>query len=325
MDYVNFGRSGVKVSPLALGLGFRGQPDEQQMQRVIERAIDLGINLIDCANVYGPMDDRKYIGHSEIVLGRAIKGKRDDVVITSKVTSPIGAGPNDHGSSRFHIMREIERSLKRLNTDHVDVYLLHRFDDLTPLDETLRALDDLVRDGKTRYVGCCNFQAWQVVKALNLQRDLNASPFITAQNPYSLVDRRLEAELFPMVADYGLGIMAYSPLGVGLLSGAYNPGKAPPKDTLWGRRPRQRFDAVMKSGAADVINTTRKIADEYGKSIAQIALAWVLSHPEISVAITGGDTVKHLEDNIIGAEIKLDLEAKKRLDAASAAMMTSIT
>lgn len=325
MDYVNFGRSGVKVSPLALGLGFRGQPDEAQMQKVIERAIDLGINLIDCANVYGPMDDRKYIGHSEMVLGKAIKGKRDDVVITSKVTSPIGTGPNDHGSSRFHIMREIDRTLKRLNTDHIDVYLLHRYDDATPLDESLRALDDLVRAGKTRYVGCCNFQAWQVVMALDLQKELNASPFITAQNPYSLVDRRLENELFPMVAHYGLGIMAYSPLGVGLLSGVYRPGKAPQKDTLWGRRPRGRFDDVMKAGAANVVSTAQKIADEYGKSIAQIALAWVLSHSEISVAITGGDTVKHLEDNVVAAGIKLDPEARKRLDTASASMMSSIT
>ncbi|MBI4305891.1 MAG: aldo/keto reductase [Chloroflexi bacterium] len=320
MDYVNFGRAGVKVSRLALGLGFRGQRDEGDMQRVIERAVDLGINLIDCANVYGPMDDRKYTGHSEVVLGKAIKSKRDDVVITSKVTSPIGHGPNDSGSSRYHIMREIERSLQRIDTDHIDVYLLHRYDDSTPLDETLRALDDLLRAGKTRYVGCCNFQAWQVVKSLDLQRQLNALPFITVQNPYSLVDRRLEGEMFPMVRDYALGVMAYSPLGVGLLSGIYTPGKAPPKDTLWGRRPRERFDAVMNSGAAKVMHTAKQVAGEYGKSIAQIALAWVLSHPEITVAITGGDTVAHLEDNAGAASFKLDPEARKRLDAVSAGM-----
>jgi aryl-alcohol dehydrogenase-like predicted oxidoreductase len=325
MDYVNFGHSGVKVSQLALGLGFRGQPDEKTMQRVIERAIDLGINLLDCANVYGPMDDRKYAGHSEVVLGRAIKSRRDDVVITSKVTSPVGKGPNDHGSSRFHIMREVERSLKRIGTDHLDVYLLHRYDPDTPLEETLRALEDLVRSGKTRYVGCCNFQAWEVVKALDLQRTINASQFICVQNPYSLVDRRLETEMFPMVADYGLGIMAYSPLGVGLLSGAYRAGKAPPKSTLWGRRPKDRFDSIMSAGGATVLETLKQIAGEYGKSMAQIGLAWVLSHPEISVAITGGDTVEHLEDNAGALSFKLDPEARRRLDEVSNGMLSFVS
>lgn len=325
MEYVNFGRSGVRVSQLALGLGFRGQPDEKVMQRVIERAIDLGINLLDCANVYGPMDDRKYTGHSEVVLGLAIKGKRDDVVITSKVTSPIGKGPNDQGSSRYHIVREVERSLKRIGTDHLDVYLLHRYDRSTPLEETLRALDDLVRSGKTRYVGCCNFQSWQVVKAFDLQREINASQFICVQNPYSLVDRRLETEMFPMVADYRLGIMAYSPLGVGLLSGIYRAGKAPPRSTLWGRRPKDQFESVMARGASRVVEALRQVADEYGKSMAQIGLAWVLSHPEVSVAITGGDTVEHLEDNAGALSFRLDPEARKRLDEASTGMLTSVT
>lgn len=325
MDYVNFGRSGVKVSPLALGLGFRGQPDEKTMQRVIERAMDLGINLLDCANVYGPMDDRRYIGHSEMVLGKAIQGRRDDVVITSKVTSPIGGGPNDQGSSRYHIMREVERSLKRIGTDHLDVYLLHRYDPATPLEESLRALEDLVRSGKTRYVGCCNFQSWQVVKALDLQQAINASQFICVQNPYSLVDRRLEVEMFPMVSDYRLGVMAYSPLGVGLLSGVYRAGKAPPKSSLWGRRPRARYDSVMSAGAATVLETLRGIAAEYGKSMAQIGLAWVLSHPEVSVAITGGDTMEHLEDNAGALSFKLDPEARRRLDEVSAGMMSFVS
>ena len=166
MEYVNFGSAGVQVSRLALGLGFRGQGDEAEAQRVIEHTIDQGINLIDCANVYGTMDDRANIGRSEVILGKALKGKRDDVVITSKVASPMGEGPNDDGLSRYHIMREVENSLTRLDTDHIDVYLVHTFDESTPLEETVRALDDLVRSGKVRYVGCCNYAAWQVCKGL---------------------------------------------------------------------------------------------------------------------------------------------------------------
>jgi aryl-alcohol dehydrogenase-like predicted oxidoreductase len=222
-------------------------------------------------------------------------------------------------------LREVERSLKRIGTDHLDVYLLHRYDPSTPLEETLRALEDLVRSGKTRYVGCCNFQAWEVVKALDLQRTINASQFICVQNPYSLVDRRLENEMFPMVAGYGLGIMAYSPLGVGLLSGLYRPGKSPPKGTLWGKRPKERFDSVMSAGASAVVEALQQIADEYGKSMAQVGLAWVLSHPEVSVAITGGDTIEHLEDNAGALSFKLDPEARKRLDDVSSGMLSSIT
>src|SRR5207248_8984046 len=153
MQYVNFGTSGLRVSRLALGMGLRGQADEREVERLIRKAFDGGINLFDCANVYGLMDDRAYAGRSEEILGRALKDVRDDVVITSKVFGEIGKGPNDRGTSRYHVMREVERSLRRLGTDHVDVYLLHGFDESTPLDEQLRALDDLVRSGKIRYVG----------------------------------------------------------------------------------------------------------------------------------------------------------------------------
>src|SRR5215468_8196 len=166
MDYVNFGSAGVQVSRVALGLGLRGQADERAVERLIHAAFDRGINLFDCANVYGLMDDRAHAGRSEEILGRALRGRRDEVVITSKVVSPIGPGPNDRGASRYHILREVERSLRRLGTDHVDVYLLHQFVATTPLEEQFRALDDLVQQGKIRYVGVCNYQAWQVCRAL---------------------------------------------------------------------------------------------------------------------------------------------------------------
>ena len=211
MNYVNFGAAGVKVSPLALGLGLRGQGDAAAAQRLIEYAIDQGVNLIDCANIYGTMDDRTNIGQSEIVLGRALKGKRDDVVITSKVAGALGKGPNDAGLSRLHILREVENSLKRLDTDYIDVYLVHVYDPTVPQEETIRALDDLVRSGKVRYIGCCNYAAWQVCRALWIADNINATPFMCVQNPYSLLNRRVEQEMFGLVREVKLGYMAYSP------------------------------------------------------------------------------------------------------------------
>lgn len=317
MEYVNFGKAGVQVSQLALGLGFRGQGDEAEAQRVIEHTIDQGINLIDCANVYGTMDDRANIGRSEVILGKALKGKRDDVVITSKVASPMGDGPNDDGLSRYHIMREVENSLTRLDTDHIDVYLVHTFDESTPLEETIRALDDLVRSGKVRYVGCCNYAAWQVCKGLWVADRYNAAPFMCVQNQYNLLTRHLEGEMFGLVRDQGLGVMVYSPLAVGLLSGIYPPDNPAPEGTLWATRLRDQFPAAVQGAASEVISTVIKFAGELGVTPAQLALAWVLSHPEITVAITGGDTIEHLNDNIGAVGWTLDASVRETLDAVS--------
>lgn len=320
MDYINFGSAGVKVSRLALGLGLRGQADESAAQRLVEHAIDQGINLIDCANVYGPMDDRANIGRSEVVLGRALKGKRDDVVITSKVYGRIGPGPNDTGLSRYHILREVERSLKRLDTDHIDVYLVHAFDGATPLEETLRALDDLVRSGKTRYIGCCNYTAWQVCRSLWVADRLNTHAYMCVQNPYSLLNRRLELEMFGLVRDRGLGVMAYSPLAVGLLSGAYKPGQPAPAGSLWATRRKDSFGKTMAGVVADVVSTVHGVAADLGKTPAQVAIAWVLSHSEITCAISGADTIEQLDDVLGGVGWSLPTEIRQRLDEASAAM-----
>ena len=205
MEYINFGTAGVKVSRLALGLGLRGQADPQAAQAMIERALDLGINLIDCANIYSPLDTKVDVGRSEEILGRALKGRRDQAVITSKVAGRVGSGPNDYGLSRPHILREIDRTLARLGTDYVDVYLVHVYDARTPLDETMRALDDVVRAGKARYVGCCNFAAWQVCRGLWIADRHHATPFMTVQNEYSLLHRGPEQELFGVVRDMRTG------------------------------------------------------------------------------------------------------------------------
>jgi 1-deoxyxylulose-5-phosphate synthase len=269
MEYVNFGTAGLKVSRMALGLGLRGQADEKEAERMVGLALDRGLNLLDCANVYGMMDDRANIGKSEELLGRVLGHRREDVVITSKVTSPIGPGPNDWSASRYHILREVERSLQRLKTDRIDVYLLHALDESTSDDEKFRALDTLVQQGKVRYVGVCNYQAWQVVQALRVQDSLNAAPLITIQNPYSLLNRSLEREMFPMARATGLGVMAYSPLGVGLLSGRYTPDAMPEESSLWGSRRKGVFRDVLRGRAADVLAAVQNVAERLGASVAQ--------------------------------------------------------
>lgn len=317
MEYINFGKAGLKVSRLAYGLGLRGQADEKEAQRVIEQAIDMGINLIDCANIYSPTDDHSRPGRSEQILGRAIQGKRDSVVITSKVASPVGSGPNDRGTARVHILREIDNSLRRLQTDYVDVYLVHVYDETTPLEETMHALDDVVRAGKARYVGCCNYKAWQVAKGQWIADQDHLTPFMCIQNEYSLLQRTPEQELFGLARDQGLGVMAYSPLAIGLLSGLYRQGKPALEGTYWATRGRDRFDGYMQGPAGPVIEKVCGIAEEVGKTPAQVALAWVLSHPEVTCAITGGDTVAHLEDNFGALGWELDAEHRSQLDAIS--------
>jgi len=315
VEFVGFGQAGVKVSRIALGLGLRGQHDEAAAERLVRRALDGGVNLFDCANVYGLGDDRAFAGRSEEILGRALRGRRDDVVITSKVHSPVGSGPNDRGSSRYHVMREVERSLGRLGTDRIDVYLLHGFDPDTPLDEQFRALDDLVRQGKVRYVGVCNYQAWQVCRALWVQDRINAAPLIVVQNPYSLLNRAIESELFPLVRTLGLGLMAYSPLGVGLLSGAYAGAQPPP--TAPHPLVRERLQQVGQGPAAGLVAVVRQVAEQSGATMAQVALRWVLGHSEVTVAISGADTEEQLVENLGAFEAPLPAEAAARLDAAS--------
>ncbi len=320
MNYVNFGTAGVKVSRMALGLGLRGQSDEKEAGRMVELALDRGLNLLDCANVYGMMDDRAHIGKSEELLGRVLGSRRDDVVITSKVTGAIGPGPNDWSTSRFHILREVERSLRRLKTDRIDVYLLHSVDETTADDEKFRALDSLVQQGKVRYVGVCNYQAWQVVQALRVQDRLNASPLITVQNPYSLLNRSLEREIFPMVRATGLGVMAYSPLGVGLLSGRYTPDSMPEENSLWGSRLKSIYRNVLRGRAAQVLGAVRDVAGRLNATVAQVAQAWVLAQPEITCIISGADTPAQLEDNLGALELTIPAEEMAVLNRVSAGL-----
>ncbi len=318
-EYVNFGKGGVMVTRMALGLGFRGQNDADEAKKTIAAALDGGLNIIDCANIYGLGDDRRRAGTSEIILGELMKdrGDRDDIVITSKVSSPVAQGVNDHNTSRWHIMREVDRSLKRLQTDRIDVYLIHHFDETVGYEERTRALEDLVRDGKIRYTGVCNYQAWQVVQTLRVQDRINAGNLITVQNPYSMLNRELEDEMFPMVKTTALGIMAYSPLAVGLLSGDYDADRMPSNMSLWGNRRSHAFNRVVRGAAAEVISANAGVAKRIGATPAQVAQAWVLSHPEITISISGADTADQMQDNLGALEIELPEDELAKLNEAS--------
>ena len=307
--YTNLGNSGLKVSRVALGCGLRGQNEPEEFTKLIHKAIDLGINFIDCANVYGLSDNRERAGTSETILGQAIKGKRDDLIITSKVSSPIGTqnGPNDQGTSRYHILREAEKSLKRLNTDHIDIYLIHQFHSSTPYDESLRAMEILIQQGKIRYVGVCNYQAWQVVQSLRMQDTLNAAPLITIQHPYSLLNRGLEKEMFPMLRATGTGMMAYSPLAAGLLTGT----AAPP--VVARTKSNQDLNNLIEKTRKPLL----KISQETGYTIPQIAIAWILSKPEVSAVITGSDTQQQVEENVVSLKAEIPPESLEKLDEIS--------
>jgi len=310
MEYRNFGRAGVKISPICLGTAFRGAPDDDVCRATIDRAIDLGINFIDCANEYQK-------GRCERLVGEALKGRRDQFVLTTKVCSPTGSGPNDAGLSRFHIMREVEKSLSRLQTDYIDIYLAHSVDPDTPIEESLQAFDDLVRQGKVRYIGCSNFPAWRVCKALWVSDRRNLAPFICVQDHYNLLDRTIERELLPLCQSEGVGAMTYSAVAVGLLTGRFRHGEPPPPDTPWSRNP-DRFAQRMTPEADRVVAALIPMAAARGKTPAQVAIAWVLSQPGVSSAMIGPDSPAHVDENIGGVGWELSDEELETLDRASA-------
>ena len=313
MDYVRLGRAGVKVSRLCLGTAFRGywngHTEEATAIRTVETAIDLGCNFIDCANYY-------YQGRCEDLLGKAIKGKREDLVVTTKVWSRIGEGPNDQGLSRFAIMREVERSLNRLQTDYIDIYLLHNWDPNTELDETLKAFDDLVRQGKVRYVGACNFTAAQTVEALWTAERGGLDPFFVLQNQYNILQRwDIEPEILPICRQYGMGMMTYSPLAVGLLTGRFRRGETPPVDSAW--TAGDRFDAALDEKTEQIIQQLVDIGEAQNKTPAQVAIAWILANDDVTAPIIGPDRPEHVEEVFGALEVEFSAEQLQALDELS--------
>lgn len=303
MDYIQLGRTGLRVSELCLGcMNFGGAADEATSIAIIHRALDAGINFFDTANVYNR-------GVSETILGKALKDRRDQVVLATKVHGKMGDGPNDRGNSRYHILQQVEASLRRLGTDHIDLYQVHRPDASTPIDETLWALDDLVRQGKVRYIGCSTFPAWQIVESLWISDKNRFARFDCEQPPYSLFVRGVENDVLKVTAKYGLGVIPWSPLAGGWLTGKYRPGEPPPAGT---RASRSNWDLNSESARRRfaALEGLEKLAAEAGKTLGQFALAWVRGNPAVTAPIIGPRTVEQLEENL--GSISWDLSAEQR-------------
>lgn len=324
MEYAILGDTGLRVSRIALGLAFRGQTDVEEMERTVRRGLDSGINFLDCANDYARIPDSPYGGAAEEAMARAIAGRRDKVVITSKVYWDSGPGPNDRGGSRYHIMREIERTLRRIGTDHLDIYLLHERDRDMALEETVEAMCDLVRQGKTRYWGICNFKAWEASKALGIADGLGGPRFACVQNPYSLLNRVLEDEMLPFCREERRGVMAFSPLAVGLLTGTYRADEPPPPGSFWARARADQFAATMGGAAGAVLDVVLEIAAEHDRPPSQVAIRWVLARPEVTTAIVGCDTAEQVDANMTALDFELDDEQLTRLNDASAGVVVPV-
>ena len=309
MEYRYLGNTGVQVSQLCFGtMSFGGDADEVISGALYRRCRDAGINFFDCANSYSG-------GRAEEILGKLIAGSREELVITSKVYSTTGLDERLRGASRRNIMAEIEKSLKRLGTDHIDVYFIHHFDDHTPLAETLRALDDLVRAGKILYPAASNFAAWQVAKALGLSALHHWAPFKVLQPMYNLVKRQAEVEILPMALSEGLGVISYSPLGGGLLSGKYGPGERPEHGRLVDNSAYQkRYDAEW---VYDTAGAFTAFARQRGYSPAALAVAWVGSHPGITAPIIGARNLAQLDDSLQAASIPMTAELRAEISALS--------
>ena len=322
MKYNQLGRTGLFVSEICLGtMTFGGNADagmwkaigelqQDEVDPIVERALKAGVNFIDTADVYS-------FGASEALLGQALQNlgvKRKDVVIATKFYSEMGPGPNDRGASRGHIVDSVQSSLERLQTDHIDLYQIHATDPVTPIDETLRALDDLVRQGLVRYFGVSNWAAWRIAKALGISEAKGYGRFETLQAYYSIAGRDLERELVPMIQEETLGLMVWSPLAGGLLSGKYGPGSNPNE----GRRIAFDFPPVDKDRAWKCVEVMRKVGEAHGVSVARVALAWLLHKKHVMSVITGAKTVEQLDDNLAAVDLVLSGEEMARLDAVSA-------
>jgi aryl-alcohol dehydrogenase-like predicted oxidoreductase len=323
MKYKQLGRTGLFVSEICLGtMTFGGNADagmwkaigsleQGAVDDIVGRAMASGVNFFDTADVYS-------FGESERRLGQAFRNlgvKRSDVVIATKVLGRMGPGPNDQGASRGHIMDSVKASLERLQIDHIDLYQIHGNDSVTPIEETLRALDDLVREGLVRYVGVSNWSAWKIARAVGLSEAKGLARFETLQAYYSIAGRDLERELTPMIAAEGIGLMVWSPLAGGLLSGKFGPGASTPNDA---RRTSFDFPPVDKDRAWACVSAMREIGDARGVSVARIALAWLLHKPQVMSVIIGAKTVEQLDDNLAAVDVELTAEEIERLDAVSA-------
>jgi aryl-alcohol dehydrogenase-like predicted oxidoreductase len=314
MKYRKLGNTGLIVSELALGsMQFGGKMNmgnlgQEDTTRIVKLALEKGINFIDTADVYS-------LGESETLLGNSLKGTRNEIVLATKVRLPMGGNFNHSGAARVNIMREVEASLLRLQTDYIDLYQVHGWDSITPFEETLRTLDDLVRQGKVRYIGLSNLMAWQAATAINLQERLGLEKYATAQMYYSLVGRDLEHEFQSFAEYYNLGILVWSPLAGGFLAGKYSRGNPAPAGTRFADA--GQFVPFDKDRGYRVIDVLKVVAGRHDASPSRVALAWLLTRPAISSVIIAARKDEHLEDNIRAVDLRLSDEDLRELDAAS--------
>ena len=307
MEYRQLGSSGLRVSVIGMGTNqFGGKVDQAGVNDIMARALDLGVNLIDTADVYTN-------GRSEETLGVALAGRWDKVVLATKVYNNTGEGPNDYGASRYHIMNGVEASLRRLQTDHIDLYQIHRFDVNSPQEETLRALDDLVRSGKVRYIGASNYAAWQLAEANTLAALRGWSPFVSVQNHYHMLHRDLEQEVLPYSTGRRVGILPYFPLAGGFLTGKYKRGEAAPAGS------RGESSAYVQQYMIDAnygkVETLAAWAAERNHTMAELAHAWLLAHPAVSSVISGVTSIAQVEANVASGEWKLSADELAEVNA----------
>ncbi|WP_429845582.1 aldo/keto reductase [Brevibacillus sp. FIR094] len=309
MKYYRLGGSGLKVSALGLGTNsFGGRADEQTSVNIIHTAIESGITFIDTANIYTQTE-------SERIIGLALSGKRHEVVLATKAGLVKGEGPNQRGSSRYHLMLELENSLKRLRTDYVDLYQIHTFDPETPLEETLRALDDMVRSGKVRYIGASNYAAWELMKAIGISQREGLNRYVSTQVSYSLADRTPERELVPLCLDQGVGIIPYFPLAGGILTGKYTSAEKAPAGSRADKEPR--FVRLLSEDKLEFGRKISQVAAEVGVSSSVLSLAWLMHKPVVSSVIVGATRVEQLTDNLQSAALTLDAATLAELDRLS--------
>lgn len=319
MEHRLLGRSGLKVPVLSLGtatfagkgdfFGKWGSTDVEQAKRLVDICLDAGVNLFDTADVYST-------GAAEEVLGQAIRGRREQVLIATKASFSMGQGPNDKGSSRLHLTRALDDSLKRLGTDYVDLYFMHGFDALTPVEETLMALDDFVRAGKVRYLGCSNFSGWHVMKSLATSDRLGLSRYVSYQGYYSLVGRDYEWELMPLALDQGLGTMVWSPLGWGRLTGKIRRGQPMGEGRIWAGG-ASGGPQVEDETLYDVVEVLAAISEETDKTIPAVALNWLLQRPSVANVVVGARDEAQLRQNLTAVGWTLTVEQVARLDLVS--------
>lgn len=300
MNYRQLGNSGLRVSVIGLGTNqFGGKVDQAGVNEIIDGCLDLGINFIDTADTYSR-------GNSETTLGVALKGKWDRVVFATKVVSPTGDGPNDRGASRYHIINGVEASLRRMQTDHIDLYQMHRWDDITPIEETLRALDDLITSGKVRYIGASNYTAWQLARANVIAELRNWTPFVSIQNHYHMLERGEEREMIPFCNAHNVGILPFFPLAGGFLTGKYKRGEAAPEGS------RGESSAYVQKYMTDdnytIVETLTAWAEERGHTMTELAHAWLLAQPQVSSVISGATRLEQVQANARAADWRLTAE-----------------